>query len=229
MNTRKPMIGEVVLFTPNPDDSVAKSNHNSDPIPAIVTRVWSEVCVNLKLVPDCGPMQDRTSVTHQSANPAGYHFEFQDEHYDPALKLRYLSPSKSTSGLQWVTDDSERFRNWLIEKGIEFEHNQSQREIGLPAEINLFNLGVQWGYEKNAVLKTDSYEFGSLGKFGDGGVMRRIVSDKMTPLENALTDIQTSIEKLSGHPLLTDATIAITNARHNIADFLEGAEPLIKS
>jgi len=84
MNTRQPKIGEVVLFSCNPDDTVAKSNHNYGPIPAIVTRVWSAVCVNVKIVPDCGPMQDRTSVVHVSANPAGYHFHFQDEYYDPS-------------------------------------------------------------------------------------------------------------------------------------------------
>ena len=46
----------------------------------IVTRPWSSVCVNLKIVPDHGPKQDRGSVTHFSANPAGYHFMFQDEY-----------------------------------------------------------------------------------------------------------------------------------------------------
>lgn len=78
---RAPRVGDTVLFTPNPDDSVAKSNHNDTYIPAIITRVWSSVCVNLKIIPDCGPMQDRTSVVHQSANPAGYHFKFMEEVY----------------------------------------------------------------------------------------------------------------------------------------------------
>jgi hypothetical protein len=82
-NERMPRIGETVLFTPNPDDTVAKSNHNNEsPIAAIVTRVWSSVCVNLKIIPDCGPMQDRTSVTHASANSAGYHFKFMGEVYE---------------------------------------------------------------------------------------------------------------------------------------------------
>lgn len=81
-NNREPKIGETVLFTPNPDDTVARSNHNNDgPIAAIVTRVWSSVCVNLKIIPDCGPMQDRTSVTHKSANSAGYNFQFINEVY----------------------------------------------------------------------------------------------------------------------------------------------------
>lgn len=79
MNTRTPKVGESVLFSPNPNDEIARSNHNYGDVAAIVTRVWSEICVNLKLVPDCGPMQDRTSVVHQSANPAGYNFRFQDE------------------------------------------------------------------------------------------------------------------------------------------------------
>lgn len=78
-NQRKPYVGEIVLFTANPDDTVAHSNNNADEIPAIVTRVWSEVCVNVKIIPDCGAMQDRTSVVHFSANPAGYHFRFKEE------------------------------------------------------------------------------------------------------------------------------------------------------
>lgn len=75
---RNPKIGETVLFTPNPDDTIAKSNHNDNPIPAIITRIWGPICVNLKIIPDCGPMQDRTSVVHVSQNPAGYHFDYLD-------------------------------------------------------------------------------------------------------------------------------------------------------
>jgi hypothetical protein len=80
---RMPYIGEMVLFTPNPNDQVAQSNHNKDEIAAIVTRVWSHGCVNLKIIPDCGPMQDRTSVVHQSLNRAGYHFRFINEEKEP--------------------------------------------------------------------------------------------------------------------------------------------------
>lgn len=76
---RKPYVGETVLFTPNPGDTVAKSNYNNDDVAAIVTRVWGAICINIKLIPDCGPMQDRTSVIHQSQNPAGYHFRFIGE------------------------------------------------------------------------------------------------------------------------------------------------------
>lgn len=79
LNERMPQVGETVIFTSNPDDTVARSNHNDDPIPAIVTRVWSSVCVNLKIIPDHGPMQDRGSVSHVSANPVGYNFRFMSE------------------------------------------------------------------------------------------------------------------------------------------------------
>lgn len=104
MNTRKPLIGEIVLFQCNPDDTIATSNHNHDVIPAIITRVWSEVCVNLKIIPDCGPMQDRTSVTHQSANPAGYHFQFHDEYHSPELKLKHLQPDKQLATIRTMQD-----------------------------------------------------------------------------------------------------------------------------
>lgn len=83
---RMPNIGEPVVFIPNPGDEVAKSNHNTDGVAAVVTRVWSHGCVNLKIFPDCGPVQDRTSVVHQSLNQAGYHFRFQGEAKLPPLK-----------------------------------------------------------------------------------------------------------------------------------------------
>lgn len=92
---RVPKLGEIVIFFPNTDDTTARSN-NADVCVAIITRSWSSVCANLKIVPDHGPMQDRGSVTHFSANPAGYHFMFQDE-YEAYLengKKNYLAIKK---------------------------------------------------------------------------------------------------------------------------------------
>lgn len=79
LGTRMPKLGETVIFFPNPDDSVSRSN-GAECIPAIITRPWSSVVANIKIIPDHGPMQDRGSVSHWSANPAGYHFIFQDEY-----------------------------------------------------------------------------------------------------------------------------------------------------
>jgi hypothetical protein len=76
---RLPYIGESVIFVANPGDEIAKSNHNYDGTAAVVTRIWSYGCVNLKIFPDCGPVQDRTSVVHQSLNTAGYHFRYPNE------------------------------------------------------------------------------------------------------------------------------------------------------
>jgi hypothetical protein len=83
-NSRLPRVGQSILFFPNPDDSVALSNGKrpGDPVAAIVTQVWSSVCVNLKVVPDHGPMQDRGSVVHMTANPiGGYRWCFPEEYY----------------------------------------------------------------------------------------------------------------------------------------------------
>lgn len=80
MNLPKyPKVGDVVLFTPNSDDSIARSNSNPEPIAAIITRVWGPICCNLKIVPDHGAMQDRGSVCHKSQNPAGYNWQYADE------------------------------------------------------------------------------------------------------------------------------------------------------
>lgn len=76
---RQPEIGDVVVFFPNPDDSVAKSN-SAKVCPAFITRVWGPAgCCNLKLIPDHGPMQDRGSVSHKSGNIAGYSWCYKDE------------------------------------------------------------------------------------------------------------------------------------------------------
>lgn len=110
-NQRFPMIGEMVYFKPNPDDTVAKSNYNDGYIPAIVTRVWSYGCINLKIIPDQGPMQDRSSVTHNTLNPAGYHFLFRDEYiktlgeFSTAVGngISYFNPENNTDVLSLLS------------------------------------------------------------------------------------------------------------------------------
>lgn len=92
---RMPYVGETVLFTPNPGDAPAKSNYNDSEIAAIVTRVWSHGCVNLKIIPDCGAMQDRTSVVHWSLNKAGYHFRFIGESMEQPTQLTEASPESA--------------------------------------------------------------------------------------------------------------------------------------
>jgi hypothetical protein len=96
LNTRMPRVGEIVLFTPNPTDTIAMSNNNDGEIAAIVTRVWSAVCVNLKIIPDHGPMQDRGSVVHYTANPCGYHFVFSDE---GTAEMEKIMREQQTTGL----------------------------------------------------------------------------------------------------------------------------------
>lgn len=97
MKQRTPKVGEIVLFTANPDDAIAHSNYNKEEIPAIVTRAWSATCINCKIIPDCGAMQDRTSVVHYSANPAGYHFRFMDEEKIEAIQTEFNDDTKNAS------------------------------------------------------------------------------------------------------------------------------------
>lgn len=89
---REPYVGEMVHFTSNPGDATARSNYNDSEIVAIVTRVWSHGCVNLKIIPDCGAMQDRTSVVHWSLNKAGYHFRFIGEPMEQPTQATQPSP-----------------------------------------------------------------------------------------------------------------------------------------
>jgi len=106
---RSPQVGDIVLFQGNPDDSIAHSNFNHDRIPAIITRKWSEVCVNLKIIPDCGPMQDRTSVVHISANPAGYNFIFPDENENAFFTDHFKNTGKKN-------DDTKDASSFLKQK-----------------------------------------------------------------------------------------------------------------
>lgn len=76
---RKPCIGDVVVFFPNPVDDIARAN-TAKVCPAIITRIWGPTgTCNLKLIPDHAAMQDRGSVSHKSGNIAGYSWCFQEE------------------------------------------------------------------------------------------------------------------------------------------------------
>lgn len=146
-NMREPRVGEPVLFTPNPGDTVAFSNSHPGPIAAIVTRVWSSITVNLKIIPDNGPMQDRTSVSHFSANNAGYHWQFMDEVYPdrPAsiFEKEFIANSalfeycSDPTAKRLITDPPRRVRmdQWTpAEKAI---HDAMQEVEKMPAATQL--------------------------------------------------------------------------------------------
>ena len=57
-SNRKPQLGEIVIHRSQIDG--CKFNGSKDH-PAIVTRVWSQTGVNLKVLPDCGAPYDQTS------------------------------------------------------------------------------------------------------------------------------------------------------------------------
>jgi hypothetical protein len=154
-------VGEPVLFTPNPGDTVAFSNSHPGPIAAIVTRVWSSITVNLKIIPDNGPMQDRTSVSHFSANNAGYHWQFMDEVY-PAPEMSAFEKAIASSiaekssvvdptAKRLITDPPRRIRmdQWTpAEKAI---HAAMQEVEKMPAATQLTEAVILLGQAKDKV------------------------------------------------------------------------------
>jgi len=57
----KPSIGRIVHF-------YTDDRHE----PAIITRVWSDTCVNLKVLPDCAAPFDQTSVCLNDASSSSW-------------------------------------------------------------------------------------------------------------------------------------------------------------
>lgn len=58
-----PKIGEVCTFIAS--DKSDEHNCHADH-PCIVTRAWSDHCVNVKVFFDCGPVEDRASVPYRN-------------------------------------------------------------------------------------------------------------------------------------------------------------------
>lgn len=58
-NSMKPTIGRIVLFKSNDPSQLG---NGAEEVPAIVTRVWSDSCVNLTVFRDFAPPLSVTSV-----------------------------------------------------------------------------------------------------------------------------------------------------------------------
>jgi len=56
--SQKPSLGRIVLVNDPGHESNGTTEH-----PAIINRVWSDVCVNLTVFPDYGAPYTKTSVT----------------------------------------------------------------------------------------------------------------------------------------------------------------------
>jgi hypothetical protein len=57
-----PTVGRIVNYWPGTDTEAGSNSNAAGPVPAIITRVWSEVCVNLTIFPDFSLPICRTSV-----------------------------------------------------------------------------------------------------------------------------------------------------------------------
>lgn len=80
---RKPRIGDIVIYIPSPEqdyDKHARNNYAKE-VPAIVTAVWSEECINITVFPDApygvpdesGYCPAAISITSVTKLPAGTH------------------------------------------------------------------------------------------------------------------------------------------------------------
>ena len=59
MSALKPSVGRIVHVPMNPN-----KNNGADVAPAVITRVWSDECVNVHVLADGPDTEWRTSVTH---------------------------------------------------------------------------------------------------------------------------------------------------------------------
>lgn len=78
----RPCVGMPVVYI-QPDKENAHNGHSDHP--AVVTRVWSDTCVNLKVFFDGGPCEDRTSVnlmTNPERGNGGWAYPFIDSQVD---------------------------------------------------------------------------------------------------------------------------------------------------
>lgn len=71
MNQKKLKVGDIVLFKVSPNDLECSNNHATE-LPAIVVRVFSNDCANLRVLTDGNAMPWKTSVTY-SENPDHTH------------------------------------------------------------------------------------------------------------------------------------------------------------
>jgi hypothetical protein len=70
-------VGDMVWFWPADNDEQARSNGNfTNPVAAVVTRVWGGEMVNLTVFPDNGQPIMRSSVHKGPKGDIGYSWEF---------------------------------------------------------------------------------------------------------------------------------------------------------
>ena len=68
----KPTIGRIVIYTLYQDGLIepCRQNYGETELPAVIVRVWSDTCVNLKVLTDGSTDQWVTSVCYDaSASP----------------------------------------------------------------------------------------------------------------------------------------------------------------
>lgn len=67
MSDPKPSIGCILIFT-QPESENPHNGHRDHP--CVITKVWSDDCVNVKVLPDCAAPYDSTSCQFSTGRVA---------------------------------------------------------------------------------------------------------------------------------------------------------------
>jgi hypothetical protein len=85
-----PAIGRIVHITMDPAE-----NNGADVAPAIITRVWSDTCVNVRVLADSHATDWKTSVTIWETQDA------LNTHYDKLISDGVVAEGTRPSGAFW--------------------------------------------------------------------------------------------------------------------------------
>jgi hypothetical protein len=87
----KPTVGRIVLFR---SESAERTGNGATEVPAIITRVWSEHCVNLQVFRDGSDPISLTSVSMAELDqPTNHHGTWRWMEYQKAVAAGEVQPA----------------------------------------------------------------------------------------------------------------------------------------
>lgn len=124
---KKPTVGRIVLYTPNWHDAEAYNfykdpeNHNQPlpEVPAIITQVWSDTCVNLQVITDGNGIHWRTSMNLSAGkNEYGGHPAYSWHWPELPMEEKYIMGMDPASAKEIKKSDPEERPNMAPGDGL---------------------------------------------------------------------------------------------------------------